>query len=130
MIACILTIAFNVEWRRTVPYNYLLLAGVTIGEAFLFAGLTSRMDVQSVLTAIMALAIMCTGIFAATWNMKDCEGFPRQAAKWTGIAATFQIFLIFIMFFMHVFPALGDGPDWKVGAEGPPHQHLVSHATR
>jgi hypothetical protein len=41
------------------------------------------------------------------------------------------MYFFLLMFFMHVFPALGDGPDWKVRAEGPPHQHLVSnHATR
>ena len=91
MIACIMTILWNVEMRRTVPKNYFLLAGVTIGEAFFFCGLTGRlqMDVQAVLNAIMALAILSSGIFAATWNMKDCEGFPRQAAKYTILAATF-----------------------------------------
>ena len=107
VIGCALTILWNVELRRTVPYNYWLLAGLTVGEAFLFCSLTSRlqMDVQAVLCAIMALAILSAGIFAATWNMKDCEGFPRQAAKWTIIASTFQIFLILGMFMMHIFVA-------------------------
>ena len=112
VIGCAMTIFFSVEYRRTVPYNYMLLAGLTLGEAFMFAGLTSRMDVQSVLTAIMALAILTSGIFAATWNMKDCEGFPRQAAKYTIIASTFQVFLILGMFMMHVFVAKGN--EWQI----------------
>ena len=115
IIGCALTILWNVEMRRTVPYNYMLLAGLTAGEAFMFCSLTSKlqMDVQAVLTAIMALAILSCGIFAATWNMKDWEGFPRQAAKWTIIASTFQIFLILGMFMMHIFVAKGN--EWQIG---------------
>ena len=112
IMGCALTILWNVQMRRTVPYNYMLLAGLTFGEAFFFAGLTSRMDIQSVLTAIMALAILTSGIFAATWNMKDCEGFARNAAKWTIIASTFQIFLILFMFMMHIFVARDN--EWQI----------------
>ena len=83
----------------------MLLGGLTFAEAFFFAGLTSRMDVQSVITAIMALAFMATGAFAATWNMKDCQGFPRNAMKWAIVASTIQLFLILAMMMMHVFVA-------------------------
>ena len=72
IIGCALTIMINIPARRTVPYNYMLLFGLTLGEAFAFAGLTSRMDVQAVLCAIGALAMICSALFLAVWNMKDC----------------------------------------------------------
>ena len=43
VMACAFTIALNVPVRRSVPGNYVILGLLTIGEAFLFAGLTAKM---------------------------------------------------------------------------------------
>ena len=103
LIGCMLTIMFNVELRRKVPHNYILLGLFTFGEAFAFAGLTSKMEPQAVVSAIMALAVITGSIFAATWNMKDCDGFARQALKWTLVACIVQIIMLFFMIFIGPF---------------------------
>ena len=51
------------ETRRTVPKNYVILGAFTFCEGVLFVGLTSKMDIQAVVMAILALAIITTVLY-------------------------------------------------------------------
>ena len=55
----------------------------------LFAGLTSRMDIQAVLMAASALAVITSSLYIMVLNLKDFEFFHRAVAK----AMFFAIFV-------------------------------------
>ena len=103
VIGCGFTIIFGVELRRKVPHNYFLLGGFTLAESLCFCALTSRMEPQAVVGAIMGLAVITTCIYIFTWNMKDCRNFQRQALKAVGTAVIIQLSLNFALIFMHFF---------------------------
>jgi len=71
-LVLLVVMAFTIMWgsdiRKKVPQNYIILGFFTLAEAFLFAGLTSRMDTQSVISAIVALFFITSTLFIVTWR--------------------------------------------------------------
>ena len=85
------------ERRTTVPGNYYVLGVFTFFEGILFASLTSRMEVQAVLMAIMALMIIVTALFLVVYTMKDFVGFHRAIFKAMFCAIFVQLGMVFLM---------------------------------
>ena len=95
------------DTRKSVPGNYIILGLFTLCEGMLFAGLTSRMETQAVLSAIMALAVICTTLYIVVYMCQDCVMFHRAVAKGMGIAIVVQLGLICLMVFMGLFKFKG-----------------------
>ena len=74
-------LVLSTETRRTSPKNYIILGCFTFCEGMLFAGLTSRMDIQAVLMAASALAVITSSLYIMVLNLKDFEFFHRAVAK-------------------------------------------------
>ena len=72
-------LVFSEKTRKSVPLNYIVLGAFTLCEGLLFCGLTARleMEIQAVIEAILALAIICGSLFITVWNCKDFVGFHR-----------------------------------------------------
>ena len=79
-------LVLSTETRRTSPKNYIILGCFTFCEGMLFAGLTSRMDIQAVLMAASALAVLTTSLYVMVLYLKDFEFFHRAVAKTIGFA--------------------------------------------
>ena len=103
LIASSAWLALSEEARRKVPKNYILLGIFTFCEGFFFAGLTSRMDIQAVLMASSALAVITSSLFVMVWNLKDFELFHRVVLKCTIFAIFFQLGLLLVMIYVGIF---------------------------
>jgi len=64
-IVSVCYLAFNKELRRTVPYNYMLLGVITVGEATVIASVAANITAMSVLACIMAVCLSTAGLWVA-----------------------------------------------------------------
>ena len=108
LIASSIWLVLSEEARRSVPKNYILLGVFTFCEGFFFAGLTSRMDIQAVLMASSALAVITSSLFVMVWNLKDFELFHRAVLKCMFYSIFFQLGLLVLMIYMGIYRYSGE----------------------
>ena len=104
MLVCVLAIACSKECRRSVPKNYILLAGATLGEASFLACAAADLTVFSVFTAIMATCIAVAGLFVAalyTASTVDRDVLIRNMIKGLIGAAFLNLFMLIVIVFMY-----------------------------
>ena len=107
LIVSSLWLVWSEEARRSVPKNYILLGVFTFCEGFFFAGLTSRMDIQAVLMASSALAVITSSLFIMVWNLKDFHLFHRAVFKCMFYSIFIQLGLLITMIYMSIYKYSG-----------------------
>ena len=90
------------EARRTVPKNYIILAGFTFCEGVLFTGLTSKMEVQAVIMSILALAVITTVLYFTVLQLKDFELFHRVVLKATIYSIFIHLGILLVLIWMGI----------------------------
>ena len=98
MMGCVLAIFCSKKNRRTVPLNYILLAGATLGEASFLACTAADLTVFSVFTAIMETCLAVAGLFVAalyTASTVDRDAIIRNMIK--GLAGALVLNLVMLV---------------------------------
>jgi FtsH-binding integral membrane protein len=104
LITCMCVIVGSKKARRTVPQNYLWLAGVTIGESFFLAAVAADLTVFSVFTCILATCIVTGALFAGsmyTASMVDRDVLIRNLVKSIVTAFIINIVCLIIILFAY-----------------------------
>ena len=76
LIGCVCTITISKEKRTTVPLNYILLAGATLGETTFLAATAADLKEFSVFAAIMATCFAVGALFLAA--VKTASSMNRE----------------------------------------------------
>ena len=97
-------IAFDEKLRRAVPQNYIHLAMVTCGEAFMLAATAADLKVASVYSAIMATCAAVGGLFLAamyTASSVDRDLLIRNMIKGLMLAFIMNMIMLFVIIFAY-----------------------------
>ena len=98
MMGCVLAIFCSKKNRRTVPLNYILLGGATLGEASFLAATAADISVFGVFTAILATCLAVVGLFVAallTASSMDRDTIIRNMIK--GLAGALVLNLVMLV---------------------------------
>ena len=104
LIGCACAIFASKENRRTVPLNYILLGGATLGESVFLAATAADLKIFSVFAAIFATCLAVGALFIAavkTASSMDRDLLIRNMAK--AMIITFCLHLFTILFFIFSF---------------------------
>jgi len=104
LIFCVCAIAASKKNRRTVPLNYFLLAGATVGETCFLAATAADLKIFSVFAAIAATCLAVAALFVAALysaSSMDRETLLRNMVK--AMIVTLILHLIMIVFIVFSF---------------------------